>query len=1074
MRTFLWFFLALGFGSATALADPPEGEVPEQEPQFHAIGAARPFRPEIITEVKVDRAGFLWIGTREGLYLHDGQRFRHFQHEVQNPDSLSSNGIRGLLEDSRGRLWINTISGGLNELDRASWTFRSWKHAHDDPESIVHDGVFALAEAPDGRLWVGTQAGLDLFDPDSGRFRRTVLATGGEFVVALRNDREGNLWVGTLGQGLFRQRDDGSGFDPILPAVGQATLDVFSLAQDAQGTLWAGTRVGLYRVAADGWRLERPELAPAELAEALDSVTDLLPAPDGSLWIGTFGAGLFRWIPQEASLRRVRLGPDGPGALHIDGGAMAFGRNGTFFVGTFGAGMFRSCRHLSGLRVWSEASRQPGGHSNQDVYALALDGEPEAEPATLLAGSFGGGIDEIALPEGRIGHAGLPAGAPEGVENDGITALLRARDGSIWATTSEGAFRWNHAAGELRVYRNAQGEDAVPGYSYALLQDRDGRIWIGSGGGGLYLHLAREDGFRRFLPDRADPQSLPDDFVTLMLQDRAGRLWLGTRSGGLGVCRFDQTLRCAHLSAGVGPDRIGHDHVTSLLEDKDGSVWVGTAGGGVSRVRWDEPRAQASIRRWTREEGLEDDNVMALVFAPDGALWMSTRAGLSRLQADTGEILNLSPSDGLPTSVFNPKAALRHRGLLYFGSSKGVVALDPSRVQAAGPAPPTVIAAITGADRRPLAAQPAWEVDALSIPWGTPLTLELAVLGYDGAAPRFQYRLASADAWTELGDGGQLTLHALSPGRHRLEARGRLGGSPWTRTAPIALEIVPPWWRRTDVQAGLGLLLFGALLGGFLLRMRGLQRRHGELRRAHDLRQAALAAARESQARLEDALSISRRLTVRLQDAKEEERRHLARELHDELGQVLTSAKIQLGLALAGTAPGEAAGRVRDAIGLIDRLIAQVRALSLDLRPPLLDELGLGPALEGYLHGVAARSGLEVQVRIEANLAALALERQIALFRIVQEAVTNALRHAQARRLEVALLPQGDAVSVCVRDDGAGFDVERQSREGSPGLGLFGMRERVHDLGGRWSVASVPGGGTCVTATVPITHPAEQ
>lgn len=473
----------------------------------------------------------------------------------------------------------------------------------------------------------------------------------------------------------------------------------------------------------------------------------------------------------------------------------------------------------------------------------------------------------------------------------------------------------------------------MPGYSYALLQDREGRIWVGSGGGGLYLHLAREDGFRRFLPDRADPQSLPDDFVTVMLQDRAGRLWLGTRSGGLGVCRFDQTLRCAHLSAGVGPDRIGHDHVTSLLEDKDGSVWVGTAGGGVSRVRWDEPRAQASIRRWTREEGLEDDNVMALVFAPDGALWMSTRAGLSRLQADTGEILNLSPSDGLPTSVFNPKAALRHRGLLYFGSSKGVVALDPSRVQAAGPAPPTVIAAITGADRRPLAAQPAWEVDALSIPWGTPLTLELAVLGYDGAAPRFQYRLASADARTELGDGGQLTLHALSPGRHRLEARGRLGGSPWTRTAPIALEIVPPWWRRTDVQAGLGLLLFGALLGGFLLRMRGLQRRHGELRRAHDLRQAALAAARESQARLEDALSISRRLTVRLQDAKEEERRHLARELHDELGQVLTSAKIQLGLALAGTAPGEAAGRVRDAIGLIDRLIAQVRALSLDLRP---------------------------------------------------------------------------------------------------------------------------------------------
>ena len=130
-----------------------------------------------------DKAGFLWIGTREGLLLNDGQRFRRFQHEAQNPDSISSNGIRGIFEDSRGRLWINTISGGLNQLDRSTWKFRSWRHQHNDPESLIHDGVFTLAEAQHGRLWVGTQAGLDLFDPDSGQFTRTVLATGGEFVI---------------------------------------------------------------------------------------------------------------------------------------------------------------------------------------------------------------------------------------------------------------------------------------------------------------------------------------------------------------------------------------------------------------------------------------------------------------------------------------------------------------------------------------------------------------------------------------------------------------------------------------------------------------------------------------------------------------------------------------------------------------------------------------------------------------------------------------------------------------------------------------------------------------------------
>src|SRR5262245_12424177 len=109
------------------------------------VGERRPFQAEVITEVMLDRTGFLWIGTREGLFLHDGERFRKFQHETGNPDSISTNAIRGVLEDSRGRLWVNTIAGGLNLLDRASWRFRHYTHTG-KPGGLSHDGVFALAE----------------------------------------------------------------------------------------------------------------------------------------------------------------------------------------------------------------------------------------------------------------------------------------------------------------------------------------------------------------------------------------------------------------------------------------------------------------------------------------------------------------------------------------------------------------------------------------------------------------------------------------------------------------------------------------------------------------------------------------------------------------------------------------------------------------------------------------------------------------------------------------------------------------------------------------------------------------
>ena len=232
-------------------------------------------------------------------------------------------------------------------------------------------------------------------------------------------------------------------------------------------------------------------------------------------------------------------------------------------------------------------------------------------------------------------------------------------------------------------------------------------------------------------------------------------------------------------------------------------------------------------------------------------------------------------------------------------------------------------------------------------------------------------------------------------------------------------------------------------------------------------------AARASREQLEDAFASLRRLTMRLEAAKEEERKHLARELHDEFGQALTAAKINLRLALTDpTAPG-ADARIADTVQLVDGLIAQVRALSFDLRPPLLDEMGLAPALEGHLNAAAHRSGVPIRVSIAPDLPPLGIEREIMVFRIVQEAVTNALRHAGASSLEVVLAATHGGIAIDVRDDGRGFDAGAAPADGS-GFGLFGMRERVHELGGSFLLESVPGQGTHVSALIPVEPTARQ
>lgn len=1046
------------------------------ELKFQTIGSDRPFRAEIITEVLLDRTGFLWIGTREGLFLYDGQRFRKFQHEVQNPDSISSNGIRGVYEDSQGRLWVNTISGGLNLLDRADWTFRSWRHRRNDPTSIIHDGVFAVAEAPNGKLWVGTQAGLDLFDPETGVFTRQVLATGGEFIMALLVDRDDRLWVATLGQGLFHQRADHSGFDPVPRSPKATSLDIFSLAETSSGELWVGTRDGLYVIPSGGDRIVAPALSPDLHAPNLVNVTALQLAKTPSLWIGTFGGGLYRLQLNSNNLESVPLGPEGPGVLHIDAGALAIDGDGSLIVGTFGAGLLRVNNRIPGLETWQVATEENPGLSHQDVYALfpvTANGEQNAH---LLVGSFGGGLDMIDLASGMARHLALPVPESLGTRLSGITDVQRTRQGTIWATTSEGVYRWNREDDLFQFYEPEQiaGPSGHPGYSYALFEDREGRIWIGSGGGGLYLYQAKRDTFRSFRPEPGNPQSLSDDFVTAIIEDRRGRLWVGTRSGGINICTLDDSLSCRHLGTKGDEHVISHDHVTSLLVAPDSAIWAGTAGGGLNRIELDADGKLASVRYWTRNAGLADDNVMSLAFGPEGDLWMATHGGLSRLDPETGAVNNLTQTDGLPTAIFNPKAAVLLDGRLFFGSAKGVVAFDPRDLRGRGPPPPTVIEAVTGLDPQHMPDRPAWQLDEFSVAWRTPFSLELAVLGYGGGSPQFQYRLGSDQSWIDLGDRGRLTLHALAPGEHLLQVRGRLDGYNWTQAQPLQLHVVPPWWRRTAVQAGAAALLLILLLGGFYWRVRELQLRNRELGRLHGLRELALGEAKTSQRRLQDAFVLLRRMTMRLESAKEKERQHLSRELHDELGQALTTAKINLGLTLAGPPSDESRNRVKDTIGLIEQLIGQVRALSLNLRPPLLDEMGLVPALEAYLHAISQRSGLPVRAALDAELSLADADREIAVFRIVQEAVTNALRHADASMLEVHLESVEGGVSIRIRDDGKGFDVPGAEHGASGGVGLFGMRERVHDLGGRWSVDSAPRQGTTVTAYIPHAAVAQQ
>ena len=216
----------------------------------------------------------------------------------------------------------------------------------------------------------------------------------------------------------------------------------------------------------------------------------------------------------------------------------------------------------------------------------------------------------------------------------------------------------------------------------------------------------------------------------------------------------------------------------------------------------------------------------------------------------------------------------------------------------------------------------------------------------------------------------------------------------------------------------------------------------------------------------------SHSLALRLEHAREEERARVARELHDELGQVLTSLKLEFmwlvdQLRNAEPKPGiQLVNKLQSLIGLIEVSIQSVRQISSELRPAVLDHLGLKEAMQWEATKFEARTGIRCRLAWAAKSEPADRARQLAMFRILQEALTNVVRHAHAGAVRIGLRERGRIVTLTVRDNGRG--ITKAELASVESIGLLGMSERARLLGGRVTFAGAPGRGTTVTLTVPI------
>lgn len=950
----------------------------------------------------------------------------------RSEDGLPSDAVIALAQTPDGYLWVGT-NAGLARFDGVRFTVFDRRNA---PE-LQSDQCGPLLVDGKGALWIGTMGG-GLTRYQDGKFTTFGRAEGStyEYIISMLLDRDGSLWLGTDDR---PHHFDGTRFRSFGPDDGMTITRPQPLLQDASGAVWLMGDRGRMAVFRNG-ALREESGAGAIVPAGLDRPARPIPGRSGTTWLVQANpATLTRWVggslqpvefgpiaPRDAISRVVEVAPDELWVGLREGGLRHVDAKGVVVIGPEQglppapvAAVLEDKEH----DVWVASNAGLARIRRKSFAALTDPATGGAERTWAVIedrrGDLWIGTDLYLwrLHEGRMFRYGLQEGLP----SLGAIAFAEDRDGTLWVGTPGGPARFDGA----RFVPTGPDDGLVNRNVRALFVDRDGRLWAGTTGGAAVLEGGR---FRTYTA--AD--GLAGDWVRFIAEDRSGAMWFATTSG---VSR----LHNGRFTTFRTKDGLADDRVLAIHEDESGALWFGTYRGGLTRLKG------GRFVTISRAQGLHDDTILRILDDGAGSFWMSTPHGVFRAarkelddvadgRARTLTSVAYDKSDGLPTpdcgGGTQPAGWRARDGRMWFPTGRGVAVVDPKRLRA-NAVPPAVRVEEVLYDR----VHPGGPA-AATLPPGTK-SLELHYTATALGSPqraRFRYRLEPFDAdWIDAGTRRVAYYTALRPGRYRFRVAAANESGVWSeaganydvRVQPYVYETVPFF-----VACASALALAG--WGAYRLRVRQIEARWA----------AVLA-----------------------------ERGRIARELHDTVAQGFTGVSMQLEAVSARL--GEEGGGAREhldrARAVVRDSLADARRSVRALRPQLLESQDLGASLRAVLAQLTA--GTDVLGSIELRGAARRFPPDVedVLFRVGQEAMTNAVRHGRCRRLDVTLAVADGAATLTIADDGAGFDASAVVS----GSGLSGMRERVARIGGTLSIDAAPSRGARISAAVPL-RPARE
>jgi signal transduction histidine kinase/ligand-binding sensor domain-containing protein len=978
------------------------------------------------------RLALLLIMLSSGLVARAQYGIDHWTVE----DGLPQGIIRGIAQTPDGYLWITTLDG-LVRFDGVRFTI----FAKGDTPGLISNRFREMYPGRDGDLWLTNEIG-GVTRYHDGAF----LSYGAErgipasVVNALTVNEAGDAWILSDNRILHWDQEIGKFVDITAP---QTKVNYALLLWDIPG-FWGreGAKIHCF---ANGRFVDYPLPPWLEHESLWGAAVD----QHGALWLETSGGKQTR-IDRDGTSHALK-DSDHPSMSFVDTHRQSWNmrvgdhlsrnldflssgksvtipvtrwyedRQGNLWFGTEGDGLY----HLQkqSIQVYS----QEQGLADRDDYAIYQD-----HAGAVWIGAWHVGLSRLAA--GKFTNYSRADGLP----GRNVTAILEDRDHRLWIGSYGGLSIFDRG----RFHKVTQPSLADGVIVQAICQDREGTLWFGTNNG-----LARyKDGVTTLFSAK---QGLASEDVHVIIEDSSGDLWIG---GYGGLTRLHHGL----FTRWTEQDGLPSNTIWSIYEDSDRVLWIGTYDGGLARFK------DGRFTRYTAKDGLFSNGVFQTLEDRRSNLWISCNRGIYRVskrelnEFAAGKRTTISSVaygkiDGMLNVECNggvwPAGTRTRDGKLWFPTLDGAAVIDPESIVSDSQPPPVIIESAL-LDRVPIPVTAPLRIrpgqENLEIQYTAPAFIKPAQIN-------FKYQLAGQESqWVDAGSRRTAYYSHLPAGNYTFRVIAATSDGIWNlKGATLAVVVLAPfyetWWFAS-------LLLVLAAAGTAV----GWNYRVAQLKRASAAQQA-----------------FSQQLIA----SQENERRRIAAELHDSLGQRLVVINNLALFALRSKGKGSqdgGEGQMVDATAVEEisaetkLAIQETREISYNLRPFQLDRLGLNKAIEAMIRTVAKSAGINISTKLDDIDDLFPEELRINFYRIVQEGLNNIVKHSGASQVNVSIQRTSERMVLTIQDDGRGFAAGgRPAQAGQNGFGLTGMAERANLLGGQLQVQSESGRGTVMTVAIP-------